>query len=50
MSDEVASREILESRMSEVGVQSPKKSFVQDNTETVQDEVDIMVDAIQLKK
>ena len=38
------------SRMSEECVQSPKKSFVQDNKETVQDEIDIMVDAIQLGK
>ena len=50
MSDEVASREILKSRMSEEGVQSTKKSFVQDNIETVEDEIDIMADAIQLRK
>ena len=46
MNDEVASRE----RMSEAGVQSPKNILVQDNKETVQDEVDIMVDALQLRK
>ena len=50
MSDEGASREILNARMSEVGVQSPKKSVVQDNIEAVQDEADIMVDAIELRE
>ena len=51
MSDEVSPREVLSSRISEPGVQSPEKSNVQDNIETVQDEVDIMVDAtIQLRK
>ena len=50
MSDEVSPREVLRSGISEVAVQSPEKSFAQDSIETVQDEVDIMVDAIQLRK
>ena len=50
MSNEVSSGEVLSSRISEVDVQYPEKSFVQDNIETVQDEVDIMVDAMQLRK
>ena len=51
MSEEVSLREVLSSRISEADVQSPEKSNVQDNIETVQDEVDIMVDAtIQLRK
>ena len=48
MSDEVSPREVLSSGT--VDVQSPEKSYGQDNIETVQDEVDIMVDAIQLRK